>query len=91
MGLKVYEHLCECRKQLRMGGWLEHLLYFAADASAQKDWVQAANALDGFSACLKHGAPLSVRPLLRPRVPDMSVPFQKIQKQSVYLSWSCRS
>ena len=83
MGLKVYEHVCECRKQLRMEGWLEHLLYFAADASARKDWVQAAKALDAFSACLKHGAPLSVRLLLRPRVPDMSVPLQQKQKHSM--------
>ncbi len=45
-----------CSKQLRMDGWLEHLLYFAADAAARRDWVQAAKALDTFSACLNHGA-----------------------------------
>ena len=44
-----------------MEGWLEHLLYFAADAAARKDWVQAAKALDTFSACVKHDAPLHVR------------------------------
>ena len=43
-----------------MEGWLEHLLYFAADAAARRDWVQAAKALDTFSACLNHGAPLDV-------------------------------
>ena len=46
-----------------MEGWLEHLLYFAADAAARKDWVQAAKALDTFSACIKHGAPLEVHTL----------------------------
>ncbi|CAK0785443.1 hypothetical protein CVIRNUC_008652 [Coccomyxa viridis] len=49
---------CPIRKLLRMEGWLEHLLYFAADAAARKDWVQAAKALDTFSACVKHDAPL---------------------------------
>ena len=44
-----------------MEGWLEHLLYFAADAAARRDWVQAAKALDTFSACISHGAPLEVR------------------------------
>lgn len=44
-----------------MDGWLEHLLYFAADAAARRDWVQAAKALDTFSACIKHGALLNVR------------------------------
>ena len=48
------------RKLLRMEGWLEHLLYFAADAAARSDWVQAAKALDTFSACVKHDAPLHV-------------------------------
>ena len=43
-----------------MEGWLEHLLYFAADAAAREDWVQAAKALDTFSACVKHDAPLHV-------------------------------
>lgn len=46
-----------------MEGWLEALLYFAADAAARAEWVQAAQALDAFSACLAHGAPLNVRPL----------------------------
>ena len=46
-----------------MEGWLEHLLYFAADAAARKDWVQAAKALDTFSACVKHDAPLHVSSL----------------------------
>lgn len=50
-----------CSKLLRMEGWLEHLLYFAADAAARRDWVQAAKALDTFSACINHGAPLNVR------------------------------
>ena len=60
------KHSAECsgcvwhRKLLRMEGWLEHLLYFAADAAARKDWVQAAGALDTFSACIKHDAPLHV-------------------------------
>ena len=64
------ERIAECsgcawrRKLLRMEGWLEHLLYFAADAAARKDWVQAAKALDTFSACVKHDAPLHVRSLL---------------------------
>jgi len=44
-----------------MDRWLEHLLYFAADAAARRDWVQAAKALDTFSACIKHGALLNVR------------------------------
>ena len=56
-----------------MEGWLEHLLYFAADAAARRDWVQAAKALDAFSACIKHGAPLDVcaHTLLMP--PDIRV------------------
>jgi hypothetical protein len=75
--------VCGCRKQLRMKDWLEHLLYFAADASARKDWVQATKALDAFSACLKHGAPLSVRPLPWARHSRIIVPLQKEQRLEV--------
>jgi len=35
---------------LQLGPWLQHLLYFAADAAAAQDWMLASRALDGFAA-----------------------------------------
>lgn len=70
----------ERRKPLRMEGWLEHLLYFAADAAARRDWVQAAKALDAFSACISHGAPLEVRTLCSiPQNTDLELPRAQFQ------------
>ena len=46
------------RRQLQMGGWLYHLLCFAADASAAGRWHLADAALGGFAACLFKGCEL---------------------------------
>ena len=64
----------ECPKpqQLRMQGWLYHLLCFAADASASGEWQLAGASLASLAACLARGCELpgqlmqrSCLPLLR--------------------------
>lgn len=47
-----------------MGHWLDSLLFFVADAAAEGNWPLAARAMDTFSACIKYGSPLDVRPQL---------------------------
>ena len=44
-----------------MGQWLDPLLFFVADASAERNWSLAARAMDSFSACIKYGSQLDVR------------------------------
>lgn len=52
----------ECAKpqQLRMQGWLYHLLCFAADASANGEWHLAEASLNSLAACLLRGCELPV-------------------------------
>ena len=52
----------ECSKpqQLRMQGWLYHLLCFAADASANGEWRLADASLNSLAACLLRGCELPV-------------------------------
>lgn len=52
----------ECAKpqQLRMQGWLYHLLCFAADASANGEWHLAEASLSSLAACLLRGCELPV-------------------------------
>lgn len=45
-----------------MGQWLDPLLFFVADASAERNWSLAARAMDTFSACITYGSQLDVRP-----------------------------
>jgi len=47
-------------QQLRMQGWLYHLLCFAADASANSQWQLADAALSSFAICLQRGCELPV-------------------------------
>lgn len=51
-----------------MGQWLDPLLFFVADAAAQHNWALAARAMDSFSACIKYGSQLDVRPHSFPAV-----------------------
>ena len=40
---------------------MQPLCFFAAEAAAQRNWRQAARALDAASACIQHAQSLEVR------------------------------
>lgn len=61
----------ECAKpqQLRMQGWLYHLLCFAADASANSEWRMTDASLSSLAACLLRGCELPVQLQQRSTLP----------------------
>ena len=58
--MDVLAHSSAKPQQLRMQGWLYHLLCFAADAAANEQWELAGAALSSFAACLLRGCELPV-------------------------------
>lgn len=71
--MKILAQQCPANSKLRMDEWLYHLICFAADASASKDWKLATSSLEALAACLLGGAAAlpsdmlqgMVQPLLR--------------------------
>jgi hypothetical protein len=54
--MKSLAQQCPANSKLRMDDWLYHLICFAADASASKDWKLATSSLEALAACLLGGA-----------------------------------
>jgi pimeloyl-ACP methyl ester carboxylesterase len=54
--MKTLAQQCPANSKLRMDDWLYHLICFAADASASKDWKLATSSLEALATCLLGGA-----------------------------------
>lgn len=59
-------HHATSPQQLRMQGWLYHLLCFAADAAANSQWRLASASLTSFATCLLRGCELPVSGCVKP-------------------------